>query len=500
MSRIRLIGRNISFVALSRLVSLAVSFCLFPFILKHVGKETYGVYLIATTITGYFGLLDLGVMSSLTKYVSEYNGRKDSRGVINILNASFSFYMVIGVIIALLSFISALYFDKFFKIEPANILIFRQLFIAAGIFALASWPLSTFRGAIQGMNLWNIDSSVNILTQIFNALVTLAVFSLDYGIVQLFVATKVLTILGNIIFYYAIKRRLNFKIEFPYMGSDTYKIIFNFSIFIFLASMVSMLIYQMHNIIIGYFISLSAVSIFAVAYNIQNYVSIVNSTLGSPPWVTASEMEGSRNYEGQRSLILKGTKFMSAVFMPIVLITLFFTEPFINYWMGQGFQESILPARIILLLWLFYGTSELASGMISAKGMVKKVLFIHIIVAAVGLIIGLSLIKILGITAIALGFCLPTVLLGFPLILKFSLRSLNISFKEYFNKAVKKNFWLYGVVIVFSLCAIKYFYPRNIYHTLFEMGLIYCFSLTFHYVFILDKEEKIEIGKLIGVR
>jgi len=499
LSKISIIGRNIRFTILSRLLALIITFFLFPFIVKHTGQELYGVYLIVMTVTGYFGLLDLGVMSALTKYVSEYNGVGDKKAINRIINASFSFYVLIGLIAALFLFGCSIYFDRFFSIEAQNVVLAKQLFTIAAISSLFTWPLSTFRGTVQGLNLWHVEATVNMTVQILNALFAIVIFTIGYGIVLYIVASQILNILGCMTFYLVSKKKTSFSISFPYLDIKTFRFIFNFSSFMFLGSLVSIFLFQIHNFIIGYFISLSAVTIYAVAYNMQHYFRAINSAIGAPPWTMASEMEGRGDYDGQRSLLFKGTKYMSVVFLPLVLITFFFAEPFINYWMGPGFQESVLPARVIILFWLFNGTVETASGMLSAKGIVKKPLYIQLAVAISNVAIGLALIKIIGITAIALGLTLSFIIIGFPLYLRLSLKSLKVSFMEYFNKAVKSNLFIYLFVAVFSFVLSKYWYPKNIFFTLFEMAAIYLISLALYYFVILNKDEKTEIRRIAGI-
>jgi len=499
LSKVKIIGRNIRFRLLNNILTLVITFFLFPFIVRHTGQELYGVYLIVMTVTGYFGLLDLGVMSALTKYVSEYNGVGDLGAIGRIINASLSFYVLIGLIAALFLFGCSVYFDLFFRIKTQNLALVRQLFIIAAISSLLTWPLSTFRGTVEGLNLWDVEAIVNMTIQIFNALFAIIIFTAGYGIVFYFITLQVLNIIGCITFYIVSKKKTPFIISFPCLDVKTFRFIFNFSSFMFLSSLVSIFLFQIHNFIIGYFVSLSAVTIYAVAYNIQSYFRYINSAIGAPPWTMVSEMEGRGDYDGQRTLLFKGTKYMSVVFLPVVLITFFFAEPFINYWMGPGFQESVLPARIIILFWLFNGTIELAAGLLSAKGIVKKPLYIQLLVAIVNIVIGLALVKIIGITAIALGLTLSMIIIGAPLYLRLSLRSLNVSFIEYFNKAVKSNLPIYLFVAVLSFIFSRYWYPQNIYITLFEMAVIYLFSLALYYAIMLNKDEKIEIRRLAGI-
>lgn len=499
MSKISIIGKNIRFRFLTTILGLILTFFLFPFIVRHTGQELYGVYLIVMTVTGYFGLLDLGVMSALTKYVSEYNGGGDAGEINRIINASFSFYVCIGLIAALFLFGCSLYFDRFFRIEVQNVVLSRQLFTIAAISALFTWPLSTFRGTVQGLNLWHIEAMVNMTVGILNAISAFIIFTAGYGIVLYIIVSQTLNILGSMALYLVSKKKTSFTISFPYLDVKTFRFIFNFSSFMFLGSLVSIFLFQIHNFIIGYFISMSAVTIYAVAYGMQNYFRVINSAIGAPPWTMASEMEGRGDYDGQRTLVLKATKFTTAIFLPVILITFFFAEPFIIHWMGSGFQESVLPARIIILFWLFNGTIEPAAGMLSAKGIVKKPLYISILVAIANVAIGLALIKFIGITAIAIGLTLSMIIIGAPLYLRLSLRVLNVSFIEYFSKGVKSNLLLYLFVVVLSLVLLMYWYPKNIYFTLFEMAVIYLISLALYYFVILGKDEKVEIRKLAGI-
>lgn len=499
MSKTRLIGRNISFLAMNRVVSMLISFLIFPFMIRHVGKELYGVYVLVLAATSYFGLLDLGVMSALTKYVSEYNGKGDGKTVKSVLNASFTFYCIVGLIMGGLLLLCSTFFYNFFRVVGEDVVVMKQLFTVAALSALLIWPLNTFRGAIQGLNLWNVDATINMLTQALIAVLTFVLLKTGKDIVAVYIAMQSVTMMGGAAAYFIVKKRVGFRVNFPYFRTETFKLMFSYSFFMFLGSILGLVIFQVHNFIIGYYLSMSAVTVYAVAYNIQGYFRSINATIGAPPWTIASEMEGRGDIEGQRMLLLKGTKYLTAVFSPIILITFFFVEPFIKYWMGRGFNDSVLPAKIIILFWIFNGTSELASGILSAKGVVKKPIFIQMAVAVVSIVISVSLIKPLGIIAVALGLTVSMVAVGFPLVLRLALRSLGVTFREYFRRAIKDNIPLYVLVSLLSFTVSKYLYPKTIYLTIFEMSAIYFISLTAYYLVVLKKGDKLDLARLVGL-
>lgn len=498
MSKVRILGRNIRFSVVSRVVILGTSFLLFPFIVRGVGKEAYGIYLVMLSVTGYFGVLDLGVSSTLTKYVSEYKGKNDYEYIGSIINASFTFYVALGLIISAAIFIASAFLLPTLKLNIATMVVAKKLFFWAGLTSMFIWPLNTFRLAMQGLNLWEVDSKINICCQILSAVGSYFIIVFFHDIVFLFIASEVFTALGGILMFLIIKKKVGLKIAFPYSSFGRFKPIFNFALYSFLSSMIIMVTFQIHNILISYFVSVSAVAVYSVAFNFQNYLRTINGSFGGPPWVIASEMEGQKDFEGQRKLLFRGTRYYSAFFLPIVIIMFFYARPFIIYWMGPGFEESILPARIIILFWLFNGTLEIAGGILPAKGIVRENFNIQVFIALTNIIVGIALVRFIGLSAFAVGLTAAFSLVGFPLTLNLSLRSLKVTLKEYFIKSIKVNLFYYLFVSVVSLLVVKYLYPGSLYFVIMQMALIYVVSLFIYYFVVLNVEDRGEVKNLMG--
>ena len=144
MSRKRIISGNIKYSAVSQGIVFAINLALFPFIVSHVGKEIYGIYLLVMTFTGYLGVLELGVTAAVTKYVAELTAKDDNEGAAKIVSASLSLYFIIGLVAAAALFSLSFYFDRIFIIEAGNKLLMRQLFWTASAASLFIWPGKIF--------------------------------------------------------------------------------------------------------------------------------------------------------------------------------------------------------------------------------------------------------------------------------------------------------------------------------------------------------------------
>jgi len=54
-------------------VNVVTGIFLSPFILHHLGDEAFGLWVLIYSVTGYYGLFDLGIRSSIVRYVAKYS-------------------------------------------------------------------------------------------------------------------------------------------------------------------------------------------------------------------------------------------------------------------------------------------------------------------------------------------------------------------------------------------------------------------------------------------
>ena len=61
-----------------QIIAFASLFFLTPFILRHLGAATYGLWVLVSSIVAYGSVLDLGVWGAIIKYVAEYRARGEA--------------------------------------------------------------------------------------------------------------------------------------------------------------------------------------------------------------------------------------------------------------------------------------------------------------------------------------------------------------------------------------------------------------------------------------
>src|ERR1700737_159025 len=84
-------------------VDVVVGVLLSPFILHRLGDTAFGVWVLIFSITGYYGLFDLGIRSSIVRYVSKFSATKSTDEIAKLINTSLFSYTGIGIFCLLLT-------------------------------------------------------------------------------------------------------------------------------------------------------------------------------------------------------------------------------------------------------------------------------------------------------------------------------------------------------------------------------------------------------------
>ncbi|NLF29887.1 MAG: hypothetical protein GX591_03255, partial [Planctomycetes bacterium] len=108
-------------------VLVVTGFLLTPFVIKHLGKNGYGVWSVVGSIIGYYGLLDLGVASAVRRYVARYAARDDHDALNETIATAMMLFMGAGVLILMVSVFASRPLAEFFRVRPAMVGDFRRV-------------------------------------------------------------------------------------------------------------------------------------------------------------------------------------------------------------------------------------------------------------------------------------------------------------------------------------------------------------------------------------
>jgi O-antigen/teichoic acid export membrane protein len=399
---------------------MAVGFFLSPFILHRLGNLTFGIWVLSVSVIGYMSLLDLGMQNSVLRFVSKGYTQNDHEGASEIFSAALWIRLQISPLVLLLSLGIAYAFPYIFKVPPELAGDARIAVVLIGITASISMLIGVFGGVLSALNRYDLQNLVILGQTAIRVTGVVLVLRSGHGIVAIAACELAAGLSGNLVLVW-IARRLYpaLRIQLKVPRKETLKKIWSYSVYVFLTGVAVQLVYQTDNIIVGAFVSTSAVTYYAIANNLIRYATQVIRSLSTAFVPAASTYEAEGNTDGLLMLYKNGTRAMVMVSLPMMVTLIFRGSTFIGLWMGPQYSHRSGVVLIILSVGLLLSFANFTGGSI-AFGIEKHkpVAIVSICEGVFNLVLSVILARRYGLYGVAIGTLIPSVaaqLLFWPL-------------------------------------------------------------------------------------
>ncbi len=408
--RARHIARNVLFNWFGTVANMAVGFFLSPFILHRLGNIAFGVWTLAVSVVGYMSLLDLGMQNSVLRFVSQGHIKKDHQSASEAISAALWVRVQISGLIILLSAGLAAVFPLVFKIPPDLVSDAQKAIILIGATNAIFMSVGVVGGVLSALNRYDLQNSIVLLQTAVRVIGVVIVLRSGHGIVAIALCELVAVMIGSF-FQVWIARRLypELRMQMNKPKRETLRKIWSYSSYVFLTSVAVLLVYQTDNLVVGAFVSTTAVTFYAIANNLCRYVTQVVGSMGNTFMPAASTYEAAGDSAGLLMLYKNGTRATLAVSLPI-LITLILRGPaFIGLWMGPQYAHSSGIVLIILSIPLIFAFANRTPTAI-AFGVEKHKTTAQWAIGegVANLILSVVLVRRYGIYGVAIGTMVPS--------------------------------------------------------------------------------------------
>ena len=484
----------------SLVLSIVIAFIVSPILVNKLGDETYGIWVIIVSITGYFSVLDFGVNTAIVRYISKYSALKDTHNSVAVYSTSFALFTIIAAVVVFATGIFALFFKDIFDIQAFSREYLYIVFFLVGVDLAINLVFSVFMGTLKAlqrfMELNVITMSVLIIKNVLlvyllyhgHSLLTLAALQLIASFVRYFL--QYLLIKKNYAF-------LTFKVGS--VSRSTLRSLYNYSIYSFMIAIATKVLFFTDSIVIGSMVSVSQVTYYAIPAMLMEYLenfiwAIVSVLL---PIISARDATG--DIAQNKQLYLVGTKYSLLLLSPIIVVLYLVGDDFIGLWMGENYA---VPSGAVLCILLvghtFFLAQLIAHGILKGISRHKMLAFFLCGEALVNLGLSVWLAEDYGIVGVALGTAIPLVVANVVILPIYTCSVLNIGYVSYLWTSILKP------LIIPILVLVAFIYLDVQISTYLELII---FSLSFAllfglcaFLFMLELEHKKQILQIFGKR
>lgn len=489
MSRItkNIISNIINFV-----ISAIIPILLTPFIIHRLGNSHYGIWILINSVIGYYGLLDLGISSSVIRYVSKYTAIDDRENLNSFVNTALLVFLIVGISAIVLSGILALSPSGFFNLSEGDTVLFSRLMLFLGISFAISFPARVFNGILRAIQRYDITNIIDISCSLAQSGMTVYLLSQGGGLISLGLMTlglKMVNALFSVLF--ALRKTPMLRINLKLAQKSKLRVIFGYSIFTFIWGISDRLRFQTDSIVIGYFISTVAITYYNIGARFMGYYVEAISAFCSVTNPIFSSMDAKDQVDNIRNLLIKGTRYLSIIAVFVGTSIILYLKPFIRLWIGEGYESSYNVALILTIPYIFATSQFVSLGAVYGIGKHKFLSIANLIEGIANLVLSIIFVRYYGIYGVAFGTAIPMLIMNLFIQPLYVCRKLGLLVSTYIRKGILSQLLIGVLYFAIFKILIRILHFPDTYFQIFLLAIIGLIFFTFlAFALCLNNDER----------
>jgi O-antigen/teichoic acid export membrane protein len=439
-------------------MNIAVGFFLSPFILHHLGDDAFGVWVLIFSLTGYYGIFDFGIRSSLIRYVSKFQATGDKEQLARLINTSLFTYSCLGVILLVPTVLGGLYVDHLFHIPAAFLRDARTLFFMVGSALALGFPLGIAGGILEGLQRFYLLNWTNIVSTAMRAVLIVVALIHGYGLVTIALITVSLPLVTSAIRAGMAQRLLAIRYGWKYVDRESFRQVANYGSVTFMIIVAARLRFRTDAVIIGSFLSAAAITHFSIGARLVDYAGEVVSSLAQIFTPMASQFHAAGDYNRLRQIFISGNRACAFVMFPICVSLIVMGKSVIEAWMGPRYVSSYVILLILLIPSTLYNAQTTSNRILFGMSQHKALAIVVLIEGVANLILSIALVRPLGIVGDAIGTAIPLVCTAILFLPRHMCRKLEVPLRKFISDA-----YLYPALFCIPMTLTLAFIQRSFY-------------------------------------
>lgn len=378
-----------------------------PIMLRLLGQDEYGLYKLSSSVTGYLGLLSMGVGSAILRNLIKARTEGGHAEEQRVFSLFLVIYKCIAALILLAGAILVLNLDVWYA-DSLDSEALHKMQILVAIMACQtamSFILGPYYSMITAHEKYIFAQSIGIFLTVFGPISNLLVLFLGYASIGMAVSSFIVSVIGQVIYMWYVTRKLDIHTQYRDLPWNILHEIIIFSSWIFLTQVTNILYDSTDTLMIGAnsHLGTNAVAVYSVGTLFTSMLGTLTSGISSvlAPRVNNLCFGGATNEE-LTTLSIRIGRIQMYIVTLIICGFIAFGQPFIHLYAGDGYKDAywisivtMIPISIPLLQNVFL-------NVIMARFQIKFRSFVYLLIALLNVLGTYYILPYLGIVGAAL--------------------------------------------------------------------------------------------------
>jgi len=439
---VELVARNVSTRYVAIFVDGVIGLMVLPFNVAHLGRSAYGLWALTTSITWFFGVLDLGYSGALVKFIAQYRAWRDHSSLNQIVSTIGLVFTALGGLCFLVTVVIAWRIDLLFHLDAEQAATARQLLLIIGVYLSVQLPISVFGAVVYGFQRFYRNNAVSIALSIVVATVNVAVLGTGHSLVALVASTTAVRIvfLGAFV-WNAYRVFPGLEVRPSLFRRERLREVTGFSIYMAVLDWSAKLNYSSDTMVIGATLDTTAVALWTVGQRLTQLAQQLTSQLNGALFPAVVDSDASQRQDQLRTILIQGTKLSLALAAPLCVGLISLADPLVRRWVGAQFAASVLPLQIMLAIVLVRNVTASANLILRGAGEHRLLTYTNASTAVVNLLLSIALVRPLGLLGVALGTLIPVAASGVFVLYPAACRRVHVPLRRPIVEAIWPALW-----------------------------------------------------------
>lgn len=330
-----------------------MSLAFVPLYIKFMGIESYGLVGIFTSLLALFGLLDMGLSTTLNRELARYSAQpdkaQDMRNLVRTLELPYwGVAFVIGLAVVGLSGPIATYWVKADKLTPATVK--QALMIMGGVVAFR-WPVSLYSGGLMGLQKQVLLNGINVFEATLRGFGAVLVLWLISPTIQAFFACQIfISMVHVLLLAFFLWRSLPKSGHRSHFQKELLLRIWRFAAGMTGISVTAIILTQTDKIVLSKILSLEMFGYYTlatvVASTLYHFIGPVFYAL----FPRFSQLVSLNDQIGLKELYHKSCQFMSVMILPAAIVVSLFSSEILILWTGDSVTVANTHSIVSILI------------------------------------------------------------------------------------------------------------------------------------------------------
>jgi O-antigen/teichoic acid export membrane protein len=375
----------------------------------------FGLYGLAISVAGYVLVVQYSVEAAAVRAIA---GAADGTDRDGCFSTAVAIYLGLGVFAGVAVAAGGIGLTGALGIPDALREEARSAFLALGAVIAAGWPAKACQDALRGTQRFGAAALGEIVAYVLfgSAMAVLLVAGAPLWAL-IAVGGSLSVLIGVVCLPILLVSGVGPSLRPGLVSRARVRELLGVSGGLLVAGAADFFIYSTDRIILAAFRSAAAVGLYEAAVRAHNLLRQMHGTLVLTVTPVAAGYIAAGDDERLRELLLRGTRYVMAVVVPLTVVLMVLAGPILEVWLGAKFRPAAAALTILCGYWLVGASTGVAGAMLIAAGRIRALAKYAWLVAGTNLALSLALTPLLGLEGVVLGTTIPYVVL-FPVFLR----------------------------------------------------------------------------------